>query len=564
VASAYIDVGIVFIGATLLALLAHFLKQPLILGYMAAGLVLGPNALGIVSDHATIAFLAELGIAMLLFIVGLELDIRKLRDLGGVVFAAGIGQVVFTTIFGYLLAAVLGFTPLVAAIISIALTFSSTAIVVKLYADRNELETLHGRIALGILLVQDFVAVLLLAFLPSLDAQAGLPGIGTILSFLKGLGLLIATFLLSKLVLRPFFRAAARSTELLFVAAISWLFLYIIAAHAFSFSIAIGAFLAGASLASLPYSSEIRNKTKPLRDFFVTVFFIGLGMQLGISHIGDVIVPAAVLSLFVLIGNPLIVMAIMFLFGFKAKTSFLASVAVAQISEFSIVFMVLAQRLGLVDERMVALTAFVAMVTITASTYGIMNGSKLYKRLAQTLKPFERLALRRIKVRAPAAWHHYRTILLGCNRMGHAIKDVLVNEGHTPLVVDLDPEVVARVSKEGLPALYGDASDPETLDELDLQHTQLVISTIPNAEDSRLLVDKIRASNRRACIICTANSPEQALGLYKSGADYVIVPRELSGAHISLLLQNVGLNRRELRRFAQDQRQSLKRSVMFG
>jgi Kef-type K+ transport system membrane component KefB len=557
VASAYIDIGIVLIGATLLALLAHFLRQPLILGYMAAGVILGPHALGLVSDQSVIPFMAELGLALLLFIVGLELDVRRLRNIGGVVVAAGIGQFVVTAIVGYFLAVILGFAPFVAAIIAIALTNSSTAIVVKLYADRNELDTLHGRIVIGILLVQDLLTVLLLAFLPGL----GQPGLASLLSVAKGAGLLGATLLLSQLVLRPFFRAAARSKELLFVAAISWLFLFLVASDSFGFSLAIGAFVAGASLASLPYSGEIRSKTKPLRDFFVTLFFIALGMQLGLGNAGDVLWPAVAFSLFVLILNPVIVIAILTPFGFKAKTAFLSGIAIAQISEFSIVLVVLAEKLGLVPHSIIPLTALVAMVTVTGSTYAIIYGPRLYKLLAPWLKPLERLAIRPIKAREPGVWQHYRTILLGCNRMGHVIKEALVSAGHTPLVVDIDPEVIARMSEEKLPTLYGDAADPETLDDLDLGHTKLLISTIPDAEDSRQIVAKVRQSNRTACIICTANQPEEALKLYKAGADYVIVPRELSGAHISLLLQNAHVSRRELRQFARDEVESLRSSL---
>jgi len=348
--SLLIDIGIVIIIATILAYFARYIKQPLILAYMLAGIVIGPLGLKLISDQANIAVLSELGIAFMLFIVGLELDIKKLTHLGFVTFTAGIGQIIFTFAVGYLIALIF-FSKVVALFVAAALTLSSTIIVIKLYSDKNELGTLHGRIVLGILLAQDLVAVFLLAALTGAD---GFASQAIMFSILKGLIMIIIAFAAGYL-FKYVFKPIAKSQELLFLSAVAWCFFLIFVADQFKFSIAIGAFLAGISLASLPYNIEIIGRTRSLRDFFATIFFVSLGMQIAFNGVGTLLIPAIVFSMFVIVGNPLIVLIISGLLGYKGRTSFLAAIAIAQISEFSLILVAIGFARGMLSQDILSL-----------------------------------------------------------------------------------------------------------------------------------------------------------------------------------------------------------------
>lgn len=529
------DIGIILIVATVLAIIARFFRQPLIIGYMLAGIIIGPIGLGWVVNHDVITTLSEIGIAFLLFIVGLELDIRKLKHLGAVSLIVGLGQVVLTFMAGYVLSIFLGLMPMHAFYVSIALTLSSTVVIIKLFSDKNEINALHARIALGVLLVQDFIAVIILAMM----SNSGSIDFSHIVSnLIIGIGFFSVSIVLGMLFLKYLFRPLAKSSELLFLAAVSWCFAYAIVSQLLGFSIAIGAFLAGISLAPLPYHIEIASRIKSLRDFFATIFFVTLGMQIVLAGLQYAVWPIILLSLFVLICNPLIVLVLMCAMGFKSRPAFLTGISLAQISEFSLIMMASGSVLGIIPQSIVSVIAIIAVITFTISSYMITYDEKLYRIFKRFVKPFERLSIKGFDLEyMPEKERDYKIILCGCDRIGHAILESAKKLNKSILVVDFNPELIKRLMKEKVHCVYGDISDIEVMDKLDFRNAEMVISTIPDYADNIMLVKKVKNANKKAIVIVTAEDVDDALDLYEKGADYVILPHMLGGEHISLLMQ---------------------------
>ncbi|MEQ9042187.1 MAG: cation:proton antiporter, partial [Alphaproteobacteria bacterium] len=319
------------------------LRQPLIVSFIAVGMLAGPSVLGIAQSDEQIDLLAELGIAVLLFLVGLKLDFKLVRTLGPVALLTGLGQVLFTTVFGFLIALALGLDSLTAVYVAIALTFSSTIIIVKLLSDKREIDSLHGRIALGFLIVQDVVVVIAMIALSAIGVGSAAQGDGAFVEVLRvlayGLAMLGLVMLFIRFIADPLVERLSRAPELLVSFAIGWAALLAAVGHYLGFGKELGGLLAGVSLASTPFREAIAARLASLRDFLLLFFFIALGASLDLSVLGASVTPAIVLSLFVLIGNPLIVLAIMGALGYRKRTGFLAGLTVAQISEFSLIFM---------------------------------------------------------------------------------------------------------------------------------------------------------------------------------------------------------------------------------
>lgn len=536
------DIGIVIVAATFLALIVRLFRQPLVLAYVLAGILIGPSVLGLITEKEIIDILAELGIAFLLFIVGLELDIKRLKDVGRVSVGCGLGQIIITFLFGYLLAGFLGFTGYTPFYIAFALTISSTMVVIKLLSDRNELSTLHGRITLGILLVQDIVTIVVLAALPTLDEFS--PSIITA-SVVASIGLISIAIVSSRFILPIFIRFAAKSIELLFLFALSWCFLfssfaYLVFSSLLGFEIppiAIGSFLAGVSLASFPYNIEIIGRIRSLKDFFATIFFVSLGMKVSpkLPFINEVII----FSLFVLIGTVLIMMLITTLFGYGKRTSFLTAISLAQISEFSLILAMEGQSLGHINEDIFSLITWIALITITVSSYFITYGKEIYRRLLPLLSILDRIQGRILiasELEDIPERSEKHIVVVGSHRMGLRIVDTLKKLGKDFLVVDYDPDMIKQLLEQRVPCIYGDIEDPGILERIDLKDAEIVISTIPNQDANIILTSETKKRNSETLVFITAEYLDQALELYNAGADYVLVPKMTCGDKLSNFL----------------------------
>ncbi|MGE5253109.1 MAG: cation:proton antiporter [Planctomycetaceae bacterium] len=525
--SVFHEIGALLLFAAAIGALVLWLRQPLIVGYILVGILTGPSVLGRVMAQAQVDFLAKMGIAVLLFVVGLKLDLHLIRTLGKVALAAGLGQILFTSVIGYFLAAALGLDPVAALYISIALTFSSTIIIVKLLSDKREIDTLHGRIAVGLLIVQDIVVILVMIGLSALGVAAASDQVGKTVLFLllKGAGLLAGVALLMRYVLPALLYHLARSLELVVLFAIAWAVFLAALGDTLGFSKEVGAFLAGISLASTRYREAIGTRLISLRDFLLLFFFIALAGQLDLTLLGPQIRPAIILSLFVLIGKPLIVMAIMGFMGYRKRTGFMAGWTMPQISEFSLILGALGVSLGHIGKEDLGLITLVGLITICLSTYLILYSAPLYKRLAPWLGLFERKIPHREKGgEEDRLGPSVDVILFGLGRYGNQMARDLIQRNLKVLGVDFDRQVVVGWLKEGLAARYGDAEDPEFPATLPLNQAQWIVSTIPQLDVNLGLLDALRNNGFSGRMGFTAHSRRDAEILQESGADLILTP----------------------------------------
>jgi Kef-type K+ transport system membrane component KefB len=504
--------AVVLAVAAVVGFLAIRARQPLIVAFILVGILVGPSVLGWVTEAEPLKLMAEIGIAILLFLVGLKLDIHLVRTTGKVALITGLGQVFFTSVVGFALALLLGMSATTALYVAVALTFSSTIIIVKLLSDKRELDELHGRIALGFLIVQDIVVVIAMIAITAAsgDRDGALwSEIGIVA--LQGAGLLLGMAALMKWVLPRVLHLVATSQELMIVAAVGWA----ISVAAFSdwlgFSIEVGAFLAGFALASTPFRESIASSLTGLRDFLLLFFFIELGAQLDLSAIGAQVPAALLLSLFVLIGNPIIVLVIMGLMGYPKRVSFLAGLAVAQISEFSLILIALARQYGYVDNDTVGLVTLVGMITIGLSTYMIIYSQWIFERLAGPLSIFERSRLLTFEEHVNSS---AEVIVYGYGRFGKRLVEQLSANGHHVMVVDWDPHSTLRVTEIAEPdkveLVFGDADDTEFPSSLPLQQARWVVSTIPRVDANRVLAQSLRRWGFTGGIAVTAHSNSDA------------------------------------------------------
>ena len=507
------------------------LKQPVLIAYIVVGIAVGPAVFGLVQAHDQIDLLAQIGVAVLLFAVGLKLDLGHVRHIGPVALATGLGQLAFTIFFGFLIVLLLGRGWVEALYVAVALTFSSTIIIVKLLSDKRELDSLHGRIAVGFLIVQDLavvIAMMAMSALRDVDATAGLTGMADVALSLAGrlLAAGVLLFVLMRWLLPPLTAAMARSQELLLVFAIAWGVALAALGEWAGFSKEAGAFLAGFSLASTPFREAMNARLTGIRDFLLLFFFIDLGAKLELSTLGAEVGPAMVLSLFVLIGNPLIVMAIMGWMGYRRRTGFLAGLTVAQISEFSIVFVAMGITLGHVGVSALGLTTLVGLITITLSTYMILYSQPLYERLGRWLGPFERRRpFRELDAGVTAGTDAAaEVIVFGLGRYGARLLAQLREAGVQAVGVDFDPEAVRALQARGLPVHFGDGEDPQFLESLPLRQVRWVITTLPQWESNRALLHALDAAGYDGHIVAAARDAPHGQALEQAGIEQVLNP----------------------------------------
>lgn len=536
--SLFLEISVVLVLATILAVVARIFRQNPILSYILTGVIVGPLGYLAFNSKDTLEVMSKIGITLLLFLVGLEMNLSGLKQIGKPAMIIGVGQVVFTALVGYYLSLFLGFAPIASIYISLALTFSSTIIVIKLLSEKKDLGSLYGRIVVGVLLVQDFIALLVLMFLAGLEKGAGFDAFNIATIFLKGGILLLLLIIVGKNILPKFIGFIARSQEILFLFSIAFAMgiASLFASHFIGLTLEIGGFLAGIALSYSSQHYQIHSRIRPLRDFFVIIFFIILGSTLVLKESADIFLPVLAFSSFVLIGNPLIVMVLMGILGYKKRTSFLAGLTVAQISEFSFVLMQLGSKIGQVDERTVAVITLVGIVTITVSSYFIIWGNGLYKIFSPALRIFERKKTIEKDFKQKDISGHI--ILVGAHRLGAHLLGVLPKE--TMVIVDFNPDIVKKLESEGYNVIYGDISDEEIQDSINILDAKLVVSTVPDITDSFSLIHRIRENSlvrKVPKIIVTAMEEWEAKSFYNHGADYVILPHYIGAQQIAQMIE---------------------------
>jgi Kef-type K+ transport system membrane component KefB len=534
----FAQIAALLVVAGVFGIFAKLFKQPLLIGYLFAGLFLAFT--GVVTESQSLQSLGQVGVTLLLFLLGLEMNVSDIPEIGKTALVTGLGQIFFTSGLGFIIAYLIGFGLLPSVYIAVALTFSSTIIMVKLLSGKKDLSSLYGRIAVGFLLIQDFVAILILMFLSSLGK-----GEQTYAQYLftgaKAVVLITFTVFLSKKIIPYIFdKLIATSQELLFIVSIAWALGFAsFVAGPLGFTLEIGGFLAGLALSNLGEHHQVASKTRSLRDFFLTIFFLLLGMQMVVDvGFSEIIAPAVLFSLFVLVGNPLIVLVIMGILGYKKRTSFLAGLTVAQISEFSLILMSMGLSLGHVGENEVAMVVLVGVVTMTISTYMITGSEELYKKLQNYLSIFEREKPReRALVKKLEKSGHI--VLIGADRTGSIIKKYLRNKEKQFVVIDYNPKIFNRLTADNIPVIFGDVADKEILEASGIDKADMIISTIPSLEDNLTVLEEVKEI-RDMTTIFTAQMKSEAIRLYENGASYVTVPDVIAGEHIRHVLSHHG------------------------
>jgi len=524
--SILLDIGLIILFAAILANLTRIARQPLILGYVLAGVFIGPHLLGIVHNLELIKTLSELGIAFLLFIVGLELDLKKLKSVGKFSVTTGIVQVLVTTTLTFFIA-YYWLNPLQALYVGLAVAFSSTMVVIKLLSDQNQLDTLHGRIAIGILIIEDILAILAL---PLLAASNDFTLRFIIIAFAKALLLLGTTYLLAKTVLKKIIHLSAHNSELLFVTSIAVCFLFATLGSALGFSIAIGAFLAGVLIGNSNYSIEIIGKAKPLRDFFVVIFFVTLGMQIQFSSVLNNLPLFFALILLVFILKPFIFFFILKLFKCSNRTSFITSISLTQISEFSLVLALHGFLLGAITQETFDIIIILAVISITSTSYLIKYHRGIFSRFENLLLPLEKFGSKELEYLPREYTNHI--VVFGVHRMGLKIVHTLKEQRKKVVAVDYNPETIKTLISEGIPSIYGDYGNLDVLHAARIGKAKMIISTIPNLQENQLLLKIVKGVDKKILVFAAARTANEALELYKAGADFVAVPEILAGQKI--------------------------------
>jgi len=528
----FIQLAIILSVAFIVAYIIKLFKQPIIIGYILAGIIISPFILKAGASTAVIDTFSQFGIAFLLFIVGLHLNPRVIKEIGTSSLLIGLAQIILTFGLGFGASMLLGFNTITGIYVGIALAFSSTIIIMKLLSDKQHLDSLYGKISIGILIVQDLVAIAILMIISSVSGGVAL-GALALKSLILGVGVIVILFLAGFYLLPRITKNIAKHQELLFLFSIFWCFLIAALFGYLGFSIEIGALIAGIVLSISPYSVEISSKVRPLRDFFLIIFFIILGLNIEILNIGGIFVNALILSALVLIFKPVILMFLMRVFRYTKRTNFLVGTTLAQISEFSLIVLVLGVSVGHITSEILHTLTLTLVITIFLSTYMIIYSQSFYKKMKGVVSIFQRKRVRPEK----DLKKKYSAILFGYNRIGFSILRSFKKIKEKYLVVDFNPDTIADLKKFNIPCLYGDVDDSELLRELPLDKIDMAVSTVPDFETNALLIENIRLVNPKAIVIVRAHTIKEAMNLYQEGASYVLTPHFLGGEYVAKMIR---------------------------
>jgi Kef-type K+ transport system membrane component KefB/Trk K+ transport system NAD-binding subunit len=563
-ANLFVEIGIIIILATIFGYIAKLLRQPLIPAYILTGFLIGP-ILGLVTNSELITTMSEIGIAFFLFVVGLELTFNKIKNVASVSLIGGSLQVITLFLLGMGIALALGFKSLEILYVALIVSFSSTMVVVKLLSDRKELDTLHGRIIVGILLVEDLFAVFALSIMSIIsDLSVSI----FFIAMFKGIIFISGSMIIILFILPRLFKFAAKSQELFFLLSLSTCFFFsIFALHVgdaiayilalpilniissstspifltslkTGFSIAIGSFIAGVGLANLPYHFEIIGRVKSLKDFFATIFYVSLGLALNITFASSVIIPVIVLTFFIIFFKPIIIIVICTFFGYSKKPSFETAVSLTQAGEFGLMIVSQGIILGHIKNDMLVLIVILITITLSLTSYLFQFRNQIYKKFFKNSKLLDRLG--------PSKNMEYATkkekatvVVVGYNRIGYSVVKNLKKKRKKFIVVDFNPEAIRSLIDQKIPCIYGDVADIEILERLDFKKIKTLISTISDVDSNIFLVKKYKEHHKKGIAIVTALNIQDGLELYKHGADYVILPHLIGGEHVNVFLEDI-------------------------
>ncbi|MGQ0561406.1 MAG: cation:proton antiporter, partial [Gemmatimonadota bacterium] len=543
------QIAIAIVAATLFGFVMRLLKQPLILGYILAGVVVGQTeGLGWIDAH-TVEPIAHLGLILLLFMIGLEIDLKKIRRSGSAVALTGTLQFVICVVLGLLIMPLLGFTSgggrFDALYMAVAAALSSTMIVVKILYDKDELDTLPGQITLGVLVFQDLWAILFLAVQPNLQD----PRIAIVIASLAKVVAVVAfALLVSRYILPRVFRSMAELPELLVIGALGWCFLIVLISAQLGLSREMGALVAGISLSTFPYNLDVIAKVISLRDFFITLFFVTLGTQIA-RPTPALIGTALIVAGFIVVSRLLSISPLLHALRYGNRVSVIPAINLAQISEFSLVIGTLGVQLGHIGAEVMSVIVLTLVATSVLSTYGLLYNYEIFNAIRPVLK---RVGLRDLddeKTHGAEAVPHRDILFMGFHRHASSVLFELLRINHAFShrigVVDFNPETKHELDRRGIPAIYGDISHFDTLHHADIHDAEVIICTLPDTilkgTTNLRLLRQIKAIAPRARIIMCSDRLDHARELYDEGAAYVFVPRLTNARELARIIETAVL-----------------------
>jgi Kef-type K+ transport system membrane component KefB len=536
------DIGIVVVVAMIIGLITHYLKQPIILGYLIAGIVVGPEiGRQLITEPENIEIIGEIGLILLLFIIGLELNLNSIISSGKQLLAVGIGQYAGCVLLGVVVFSMAGYAfaegNLEVLYLALLCALSSTAIVVKSLNDKFELDTLAGKLSVGVLIIQDLWAILILAFQPNFNnLQMSVIG----LALIKSLALVIAGFLISKYLLRHIFGAVSKSPEMVVSISIGWCLLVAGVAGAMELSREMGALIAGLSISTFPYSIHVTAKTLPLRDFFLTLFFVSLGMEI-VAPEASIIWQSLGIAAFIILSRFATILPILLATGGGLRTAFISSLNLAQLSEFALGVASIGVSLGHIQEPLFAVLIYTMAFTSVISSYFIKYNHQIYKAFEHLL---DRVGLLKVMVAAHTETNKhgaYPIVILGYHRGAKSLLETLANNHpellNKILVIDFNLEVLKELQAMQIAGVFGDISHVDTLEHAHIARADIIISTIPDVllkgTNNRELVKTCRNIAPEATIVATADLADQVEQLKAVGANEVILPYSMAGEYLA-------------------------------
>lgn len=543
----------IIIVATLLGALAKKTGQPTVIAYILTGLILGPVGINLASETGLTQLLSELGLVFLLFLIGLEIDIEEVKEVLKPTLGIAMIQMALTAAAGFIIANGIGFTTLESLVIGAAVMFSSTALVVKLLADRDEGSTLPGRLDIGILLVQDVIVILILALISigSASPQQIAIRLVEVFTLISMIGIL--SYLSSKYVLPKILKQISDNQSAFFTHGVAWAFIFITAANHFNLSMEIGAFIAGIGFAQLPYSRELQERVRPLTDIFMAIFFINFGLNMAPSQLSAYFFEAILFSILIMIAKFGVLFSLIDQFKFTPETSFTASLNMTQISEFGLILGSLAASEGLISGEITGFLSLLAIITMGSSSYLIRYRDRLHKLSEDFLQRFESEEKNDIEIKSI----ENHALVLGYDRVSKNCLDALNKHFGQVVIVDRNPENVEKLANSKHEYIYGDLKHGEIRKAAGLDKAKLVLSVIPDIEVNKEIIEH---TDHEPTLFLKADSQDQAGELYEMGAHYVILRNVLTGERMSEYLK-LYLEDREL--FKEEVEQDVN-SIRYG
>lgn len=522
-----LDLLIVLVTAIAGGMLARWLRLPIILGYLAGGIAVGPFGFGLVHDTETISSLAEIGVVLLLFAIGLEFSLKELLSMGKIAVVGGIAQVLLTTVAGFGLGKLVGLSMTGAVFFGFIIALSSTMVVLKLLMERGELDTTHGRIMLGILLIQDLSVVPMMVIMPAVAGDAGELWSSLGIAVAKAVGF-VAVMLVMGYWGMPWFLkrvAGQRSRELFLLTVIVVCLAAAFGTFYFGLSAAFGAFAAGLLISQSGFARQAFADIMPLRDTFAALFFVSLGMLANLRFIGENIGTVVTIVIAIVLVKFVICSAITRFFGYSHKTVLMVGTGLIQIGEFSFILALVGVDTGILSERLYSLTIAAAIITILMTPFAMSFNSFLYRWLTQKgwfiyqltgpADPDMRIA--RLELSRHA-------VICGYGDVGRRLADVLEKQKFSYLVIDLDPTIIAELRGRGIPCIYGDASNPDILGHASLDKARVLICTIPDYVAEELTARNARQINPKLDIVARVHRDRDAALLKGLGVSEIVLP----------------------------------------